>query len=240
MTGRALPPSSTFAGDDGSADPALAAALAGHVAGTVPMRDVVAALAPARVLVPVLAEAEATETGEHGHTVDREASSGVVALESPDGRRALPVFTSVETMARWRTDARPVPVEAPRAAQSAVSENWSLLVVDPAGPATVLVPRPAVWALGQGKVWAPAVEDGRVDPEVAESIRAAVEPIMHVKTARAEPGRTAEIAVALAIHAGLDRKGLDLVLSQVNAALARNAVVGERVDSLELRIGRAD
>ncbi|ROS77237.1 SseB family protein [Cellulomonas sp. PhB143] len=239
MSGRALPPSSSFAGDDGSADPALAAALEGYAAGSVPMRDVVAALAPARVLVPVLAEAEVTEEGEHG-TVDREASSGVVALESPDGRRALPVFTSVASMAAWRADARPVPVEAARAAQSAVSESWALLVVDPAGPHTALVPRPAVWAIGQGRPWSPAVEGGLVDPEVSAAIEAAVGGLIHVGSVRAEPGRRAEVAVVLAIHSGLDRAGLDLVLSQVNAALAKSAVVGARVDSLELRIGRAD
>ncbi|BDZ43813.1 hypothetical protein GCM10025865_31120 [Paraoerskovia sediminicola] len=239
MTGRALPPSSSFAGDDGSADPVLEAVIAAHAAGGAPLRDVVGALAPARVLVPVLAEAEVTEEGEHG-TVDREASSGVVALESPDGRRALPVFTSVDAMARWRQDARPVPVETPRAAQSAVSESWSLLVVDPAGPHTVLIPRPAVWALGQGKPWAPAVEDGVVDPEVQAAVEAAVGGLIHVASVRAEPGRKAEVAVVLAIHSGLDRAGLDLVLSQVNASLAKSKIIGEKVDSLELRIGRAD
>lgn len=200
---------------------------------------VVEALAPARVLVPVLAEAEVTEESEHG-TVDREASSGVVALETPDGRRALPVFSSVESMARWRKDARPVPVESARAAQSAVAEGWSVLVVDPAGPHTALLPRPAVWALGQGKPWLPAVVDGIVAVEITTAVDEAVGGIEHVAAVRAEPGRTAEVAVVLAIRSGLDRRGLDGVLAQVNAALARTSVVAERVDSIELRIGRAD
>ncbi|WP_043109303.1 SseB family protein [Paraoerskovia marina] len=238
MTGRQMPPSSGFAGDDGSADPALAAALSAHAAADGSLSDVVSALADARLLVPVLAEAEVTEEGEHG-TVDREASSGVVALETPDGRRALPVFSSVESMARWRKDARPVPVESARAAQSAVSEGWSVLVVDPAGPHTALLPRPAVWAIGQGKAWEPAVVDGVVQAEVAEAIVAAVGGIEHVAGVRAEPGRSAEVAVVLAIHAGLDRQGLDRVLGQVNAALARKSVIAERVDSLELRVGKA-
>ena len=38
----------------------------------------------------------------HAHTVDKEASAGIVALRAPDGRTALPVFTSVATMAAWR------------------------------------------------------------------------------------------------------------------------------------------
>lgn len=237
--GRALPPSSGFSGDDGSADPALAAVLAAHAAGTSTLTDVVAALTGARLLVPVLAELGRSGEGEHGQKVDKEASAGVVALQAPDGRRALPVFTSVAAMAAWRADARPVPVDAPRAALSAVSEDWSLLVVDPAGPVTVLVPRPAVWALAQGRSWAPAVADGTVDAEVAAAVQDAVGVVPHVAAVRAEPGRSAEVAVVLAIDPGLDRAGLDRVLQGVNAALAGSGVVSERVDSLELRVGAA-
>lgn len=239
-TGKALPPSSGFSGDDGSADPELAAALAGYQAGRVPLADVVERLAASRVLVPILAELGRAEQGEHGHAVDKEASAGVVALEAPDGRRALPVFTSVASMAAWRPDARPVPVDARRAGLSAVSEDWSLLVVDPAGPVTALVPRPAVWALAQGKPWRPAVVDGVVDPEVQAAVEAAVSGVPHVARGWAEPGRRAEVAVVLRIDAGLDRAGLDAVLAQVNGALATDEVVSERVDGLELRVGRAD
>ncbi len=243
---RSIQPTSQFAGDDGSADARLAELLAGHAAGTVPLRDVVARLAETRVLVPVLAELEVAETvevdGQELH-VDKEASSGVVALEAPDGRRALPVFTSVDTMKAWRATARPVPVEAARAALSAVGENWALVVVDPAGPVTVTVPRPAVWALAQGKEWRPALvptEDGLVvDDEIVAAVRLAAEPVQHVVKVGAQPGRTAEVAVVLRINAGLDRAGLDAVLRQVNARLGASDVVAERVDSLELRIAAA-
>ena len=238
--GKALPPSSGFAGDDGSADPALAALLDAYAAGSASLSDVVARLGETRVLVPILAELESAGEGEHGHTVDKEASAGVVALQAPDGRRALPVFTSVASMAAWRADARPVPVDARRAALSAVSEDWALLVVDPAGPVTALVPRPAVWALAQGLDWEPAVVDGVVVPEVQEAVSSAVAAVPHVARAWAEPGRRAEVAVVLRIDAGLDRAGLDAVLAQVNAALARDEVVSGRVDGLELRVGRAD
>ncbi|KFD43707.1 SseB family protein [Cellulosimicrobium sp. BIT-GX5] len=237
--GKALPPSSGFAGDDGSADPALVALLDAYAAGTAPLADVVARLGETRVLVPILAELESAEEGEHGHTVDKEASAGVVAIQAPDGRRALPVFTSVAAMAAWRASARPVPVDARRAALSAVSEDWSLLVLDPGGPVTALVPRPAVWALAQGKTWAPAVVDGVVAPEVLDAVQRSVAGVEHVAQVWAEPGRRAEVAVVLRIHAGLDRAGLDAVLGQVNAALATDPVVSERVDGLELRVGRA-
>jgi hypothetical protein len=237
--GRALPGASPFAGDDGSADPELARLLVEHAAGTAPLTAVVARLAQVRVLIPVLAEVEAEGTTDDGLRVDKEASAGVVALEAPDGRRALPVFSSVAAMTAWHPAARPVPADAVRAALSAVSEDWALLVVDPAGPASALVPRPAVWAVAQGRSWVPAVVDGAVDADVAHAVVQAVSGIPSVASVRAEPGRSKEVAVVLAIDPGLTRAGLDAVLAQVNAALGADEVVGERVDSLELRIGRA-
>jgi type III secretion system (T3SS) SseB-like protein len=243
---RSIQPTSQFAGDDGTADVELATLLEGFRAGSTPLSAVVARLAVTRVLVPVLAALDAAETvvqdGKELH-VDKEATAGVVALEAPDGRRALPVFTSVESMRAWRADARPVPVEAPRAALSAVSEDWSLLVLDPAGPVTALVPRPAVWALAQGQEWRPALvptADGMtVDEEIATAVVDAAAPVQHVVRAHAEPGRTAEVAVVLAIDPGLDRSGLDRVLVQVNSRLGASKVIAERVDSLELRVGAA-
>lgn len=233
--------SNPFAGDDGSADPALEAALADYVAGDVgTLARVVHALAPARVLIPILAELEAAEAGVDGIVADKEASAGVVALEAPDGRRALPVFTSVAAMAAWRPDARPVPAMATRAALSAVSEDWALLVIDPAGPVTALVPRPAVWAIARDRTWVPAVgAGGVVDPEVHLAIVAALTGVPHVGRVGTAPGRTSELAVVLGLDPGLDRVGLDAVLADVNARLAAIDVVSERVDSLELRVGRA-
>lgn len=242
MTGRALPPSSPFAGDDGSADPALAAVLVQHAAGAASLADVVAALAPTRVLVPVLAELEAAAVVEHdgrAHTVDKEASAGIVALSTPDGRTALPVFTGVEAMTRWRADARPVPTAVARAALSAVAEGWEVLVLDPAGPVTVVLPRTAVYALAQGHGWQPAVVAGHVADDVRAAVSAALADVRLVVEAEAVPGTRAEVAVRLALPAGLDRAALDRVLAQVNEALAHDPVVAARVDSLELRVRAA-
>ena len=58
--GRSLAPQ-PFAGDDGEPDPALVAALAGRTPGGATAADVVAALARARVLVPVVAAPRPSE-----------------------------------------------------------------------------------------------------------------------------------------------------------------------------------
>lgn len=240
--GRELPPSSPFAADDGSADPNVAEALDALDAGRGSVADVVSALAGTRVLVPVLAELEVADVVEHdghAHTVDKEASAGIVALRTEDGRTALPVFTSVAAMAAWRSDARPVPTDVTRAALSAVSEGWEVMVVDAGGPVTVLLPRTAVWALAQQQGWRPAVLDGGVDADVTAAVRGALAGVPGVVSAGTEPGRRAEVAVVLTLVPGLDRTRLDGVLAQVNAALAADPVVAERVDSLELRLRSA-
>ncbi|MGO1317085.1 MAG: SseB family protein, partial [Cellulomonadaceae bacterium] len=60
--------SNPFAGDDGTAEPALAAALEAFRADPTALIAVVDALSRARVLVPVLAELAAGGQGEHGQT----------------------------------------------------------------------------------------------------------------------------------------------------------------------------
>lgn len=236
--GRALPPTSAFAGDDGTADPTLAGVLARHGAGRADLAEVVEAFAPTRVLVPVTAEAEECELTPDGLEVDREASAGVVALRAPDGRTALPVFTSVAAMTAWSGEVRPVPAEAPRAARSALEEGWELVVIDPGGPVTVVVPHPAVRALAEGRAWAPAVQGGAVRPDVAAAVTA-LGGLPGVVAAVAEPGRRAEVRVVLSLVPALGRAALDAVLGQVNAALAADPVIAA-CDSLELAVVAAD
>ncbi len=236
---RELPPASAFADDDGSANPTLAAVLAEHAAGRADLAAVVAALAPTRVLVPVMAHEVPEDQG--GATpaagvlgAEREVETAVVALQAPDGRTALPVFTSVAALGAWRGQARPMPATAPRAAASALADGWHLMVVDPGGPVTVVVPRPAVQALAAGLEWMPAVRDGAVRADVRDAIGRALADVAPVRSVRVEPGRRAEVAVVLGIAPGLDRAGLEQVLGAVNARLAGDPLVAQ-VDSLELR-----
>ena len=231
-------PESIFADDDGSADARLAQALIKYSRGKAPLTDVVDALAYARVLIPVFATGQGRHVGKHGLEQDTVASTGVVAVEMPDGRAALPAFTDVEAMRLWNPDARPIPAEGPRAALAAVNEEWSTIVLNP-GMETVLIPRPAVWALGKGEHWRPAVVDGRVDDEVRAAVKNAValdESLLQVDVA---PGRGAEVAIVLRLLSGLTQPEVDVVVSRVQRELAYSEVVAQRVDSLELRLAEA-
>lgn len=231
MTGRELPPTSAFAGDDGSADPAVAGALGALGAGTGDLGGVVEALAGTRVLVPVLAELEVAETvevGGHAHTVDKEASAGIVALQAPDGRTALPVFSSVAAMTAWRREARPVPTDVVRAALSAVDEGWELMVLDPGGPVTALLPRPAVWALAQQQPWRPAVADDGGGPAVDDEVRAAVR--VAVRTALAGAVAAQPVAPAAAGVGGWLRRRRPDATGPTSPVVDVDALPGARAE----------
>lgn len=231
-------PESVFADDDGSADARLAQALIRFSRGKAPLVDVVDALAYARVLVPVLADGEQRHVGKHGLEQDAVASTGVVAVSTPDGRTALPVFTDVDAMTQWNPDARPIPAEGPRAALAAVAEDWSTLVVNP-GMESVMIPRPAVWALGQGENWRPAVVDGTVVDEVGAAVRDAVPLDDQVHGLAAVPGRGAEVAIVVSLVPGLTQDEVTTVVQRVQGALAASEVITDRVDSLEIRLAQA-
>ncbi|MBF5080989.1 SseB family protein [Quadrisphaera sp. INWT6] len=222
-----------FAGDDGGLAPALAAVLdAARASGEpVDVEALLAALPGARLFVPVTAVSAGTDEATGG---DLGADMAIPTLRSPDGRDALPVFTSVAALTAWSAKARPVPVEARRAAVSAVQEGQQLLVLDPGvrGPTgSVVVPRPALWALAQGEPWTPSWRD----PSVAAGVRAAAETVTGVVRSSCEPGRGgAELRVVLDVVAGLDAAGLADVTTGVARLLGEDAVVSRRVDSLEL------
>ncbi len=57
-----------------------------------------------------------------------------VLVQNPEGGRALLGFSNIESLIRWRGDARPVPLVAPLAARAAVDEGAETLLIDVAGP----------------------------------------------------------------------------------------------------------
>jgi hypothetical protein len=219
--------SQPFAGDDGRADPALAAALADG-----DERGLAEALTAARVLVPVVAVLgeERAPVGPSGLPSDKSADMAVATLLSRDGRRALPVFSSLATLAAWDAGARPVPAEGPRAALSAVADGCDALVVDPAGPRPAVVRRPVLWALAQGRSWVPPAQD----PDVLEAAEHALAGA-GVDVACA-PGVRSDLRLRLGVPAGLDAGQLSGLLADVQARLAASEVLAERVEGLELEV----
>jgi SseB protein N-terminal domain len=231
-TGRTLP-AGGFSGDDGRADAGVHQALQRVELGVGGAADVVAALAVARVMVAVVA---VLGEGED-HTAaagDKQADMALMTVTGPDGRRALPVFTSPVTLATWDGGARPVPVSARRAAHAALAEGCERLVLDVAGPMTFLVSRSALVALAQGRAWRPAHED----PVVAERLAALVAEEADVLGVGRRPGTTAELRVELGVRPGLSRDELTRLADRVRGQLTADEVLRERVDGLELAVVR--
>ncbi len=138
---RSLP--QTDSADRGSADPRLRAALDAGNAG-----EISAALVDARLLVGVVA-LPGTEHASEGEMA-------LAVLESSSGARALPAFTDLDALARWRPDARPVPRRAAELAAAMPGEGLAALVIDVAGPVPWTLRADDVAALAAGYV--PATE----------------------------------------------------------------------------------
>jgi hypothetical protein len=144
---------SAYTDDDGTGDAALAVALTSYDAGTVPYPAVLAALADARLLVPVVALLGEVEHGDDGLARDKSSDMATVLMRGADGRQALLAFTDLAALARWDPQARPVPVTAVLAAQTAVQEGADAVVVDLAGPCRFVVSAGDLHRLAAG--WRP-------------------------------------------------------------------------------------
>lgn len=223
---------SPYPTDDGGAPPALAAALAAVRAGQDPdRRHLVEALAAVRVLVPIMATS--TERGEtaHGLTGDNGADMAMVSITAPDGSRTLPIFSSVSALAAWQDTARPVPVVTAQAAQAAVQEGCTALVLDP-GPQAVLLQRSVLWALGQGRPWLPPHED----PAVIAELEAVADAVPGVLALTPRPDATREVDLRTRLVPGLGPEQVQQVLSVLAAALSRSPLVAERISSLKISL----
>ncbi len=229
-----------FAGDDGTAAAGLLAALTGwrNRGDQSALMDVVRAWAPTRVLVPIVAvlgEGEDLRSAaEHGQG-DKSADMALVTITGPDGRRILPTFSSTAALTAWSPTARPVPVEAARAAQAAVVEGCDVIAIDPAGPIDCLLPRPAVWAVAQGRGWLPPADD----PEVRGAVAAIAASIPRLVAHRCEPDGMAGLNVVLGLPIGLEPDQVHQITGRASQLLATADVVAERAESLRLTVRTA-
>jgi hypothetical protein len=99
----------------------------------------------------------------------------VPTIQAADGRRALPAFTSIDTLARWRLDARPVAVPLQQVLQALSHERADTLLVDMAGPVPFALTGPSLRAVAAGR--------DRVDPLADPAVLRAVREVV-----AAEPG----------------------------------------------------
>lgn len=179
----------SFGADDGSADPAVSLALAAYATADGSEHDALAALAASRLLVPVVAvlsdealaaaprnsadmvdtasTADMADTTGRAEKAEKASEMALPTLIGLDGRRAIPAFTCVQAMQRWRPDARPVPAAALQVWQAAVDDSCAV-VIDVGGPVPLAVEGARLAALARGEgppvPWA--------DPDVRDAVAA--------------------------------------------------------------------
>jgi hypothetical protein len=229
-----------FRDDRGAADPGVLAALAAFADGSGSEQAALTALADSRLLVPVVAvlaqdlstgapygddcvggvggavagDAPAARFGPDGG--EKASDMAMPTIVGRDGRRALPAFTSLESLSRWLPAGRPVPVPAAAVWRSAVEESCAV-VIDIAGPVPVAVEGARLTALAQG-LPVPVLHE---DPDVwrlAAVVAAEHAPGIRVRLSAAQAGL--DLTVELAPPAGVVGEVPDHVASSVGEALS--------------------
>ena len=242
-----------FEDDDGTAGSGYCAAVAALRGGSGDEAGVVASLATTRVFIPIVAQLAEEAEGQGGLQADKQADMALVTLKAADGRTAMPAFTSAAALSAWHPEARPVAVYAARAALSAVAEGAELLVLDPGSDFTFVVRRPALWTLAQQQEWTPSYADEELAAEMGRAA-AGFPAVRNIEllagrgvAARAADGTVVagggagpELQVVLYLEDGLDAAGVQELVAGLQAEWSRNVLFGERVDSIDIKLRRAD
>ncbi|MDR6690717.1 hypothetical protein J2X55_001616 [Microbacterium sp. 1154] len=233
--------SNPHSGDDGSADPALLAALSAFRAGEGDAGAIVDAYRDARLLIPLVAEKGDHGFGAHGLEVDKTQELSIVTVAAPDGRKVLPVFTSVSALQAWDATARPVPADGRRTALAAASEDTELIVIDAASETEFVLRRPAVWAIAQGEPWEPAHTSPSIFTGLQESISGELA-VLDLAVESGDPTgrlRGPELVVHLQLMSGLEQEELDATLARLARRWSADDRIAVLVDSLTVKLHRS-
>lgn len=217
-------PDSGFPDDDGRADPALSTALSAWAEDHTAHAAVLGALRGARLLVPVVAVLGEAEEDEHGLRREKTSDMAVPTLRAGD-RRALPAFTSTESLARWDPAARPVAVPLHQALEAVAHEQADTLVLDLAGPVPYEVTGPALRALAEGRT----SSDPLADPHVTEAVRDTVAAEPDVLRAHLGPSPSADGTLVLVLEEGMGNAA-EPIARRIAEVLAEHPVLRERLE----------
>lgn len=223
--------SNPFADDDGAVQPAMAAALDLQDPGK-RQKALVVALVSGRVFVPVRPHAHPGdsdgETAEHeAHNPDQVAltEAGELTVPAPGDLRAMPVFSSAESLAQFDPAARPVPLLGRNAAAQSLLHT-GLLALD----CHDFFGRSAVLAIASGESWLTPWDD----PQVRESLERSLVGCEAAQAVRllAGPGGVMRIAVVISDFVG--RKGAEEAVTRVATAMASDTYLKSHLDLVEI------
>jgi hypothetical protein len=144
---------------------------------------------------------------------EKASDMAMPTLVGLDGRRAVPAFTSLQSMSRWQSDARPVPVAALAVWQTACSDD-AAVVIDVAGPVPFAVEGARLAALARGE----AAPEPCQDPDVHEIVAAALANQLDVASFDLEPGEgEQDLAIVLKLT---DQDLANQIVARIGAEVA--------------------
>lgn len=209
-----------FQGDTGDADSRLRELL-GDPEQYAAQREIVDLLAAGRVLIPVVAHLDEKDVDG----ADKHSHMATVTITDDHGHKALLCFTGVDSVAKWRADARPIPVAGVEAAQAALQEDCTAMLVDIAGPTRYALAGTGLWALAAGGPWRHPLDE----PEVTQALVQAL--VDSGLSGAFEPDPSTIDGVAL----WLEQPEVEVAQSLAQA-LSHIPAVQARVSRLEIRI----
>jgi hypothetical protein len=205
-----------FRTDRGDADPAVSGALAGYAAGMHAEHEVLAVLADARLLVPVVAVRSGDDAISSGQG-EKDSEMATPSIVGHDGRRAMPAFTSLDALQRWQPEARPVPVPA-ASVWRAAAEQGEAVIIDIGGPVPLAVEGARLRALAAGEPVPPLHEDPDVRAAVAAAT-AAQPPGVRVRLGPPPPDADITLELAPAGQAAVPVGAAEAIAAAVAASL---------------------
>lgn len=217
---------SAFTDDDGSTPAEVAEVLARRAQGRAGQRELVTTLGRHRLLVPLLeVDADLLDDDDADPCAGQDRAVAAVSIRTDQGNVGL-AFTGVEPLLAWDAAARPMPVEAPRAAAAAVAEGGVALLIDPAGPVPVRLEGIALQRLAATAPW----PEPWVDPIVQQAVAAELAPVLasgEVKVRLAAPGIRTDGAAQLVVEVQFDARLEADLATQRAATIARRLGVSD-------------
>jgi hypothetical protein len=145
-------------------------------------------------------------------------------------------------MGEWKPEARPIPVEAWKAALAAVADGLGLMVLNPGSATSVTFRRGALEALATGAPYTPAWIDSEVADWIARGIfqgtagEAAVLKHKIIPGDRAQVLAGPELIVVLGLEPGCDAHQVERLVGAVSLAWSASEVLNRKVDGLGVKV----
>ena len=228
-----------FDGDDGSTPPALAQALSlwreNHNGEA--MTAVIEALRTSRVLVPLLAEAGDLGYTPEGKKVEKTQELSIVTVEGPDGLPVALMFSDVAALTTWRSDARPVPVEATKVAAWVLDDQMARAVLNAGWEDECVIRRGGIVSLLSAEPYNPPVDDPVVERDIALAFEGQHDVSFLLRSGwELMGGNGPDLIVEVALPPGLSAGELRERQGQWASVWAASPVLNRFVDGIRLKI----